>query len=71
VPTARPGNHRVVATRRDRRWFFGAVLAWLAVAIVVREFLEASFDPLRLLLRLALAVVLAWFLARLLTRDGR
>jgi RsiW-degrading membrane proteinase PrsW (M82 family) len=60
-----------VAGRRDRRWFFGAVLAWLTVAIVVREFLEASFDPLRLLLRLALATVLAWFLARLLTRDGR
>ena len=62
-------DHLSVAERWGGWWFFGAVLTWLAVAIVVREFLEASFDPLRVLLRLALAAVLAWFVARLLTRD--
>lgn len=48
-------------------WMLGGFFAWLAIAILVKEFLDPPFDPVRVLVRLALAGLMAWFFAWLFT----
>ncbi|SDY88849.1 hypothetical protein SAMN05661080_04919 [Modestobacter sp. DSM 44400] len=56
--------------RRTRLWF-GGLFAWLCVGIVVSEFRDPPFDPVRVLFNLVLATLMAWFLAWLFVKVSR
>jgi hypothetical protein len=53
--------------RRTRLWF-GGLFAWFCVGIAVGEFRDPPFDPVRALVSLVLAGLMAWFLVWLFTK---
>ncbi|SDX51228.1 hypothetical protein SAMN05661080_00256 [Modestobacter sp. DSM 44400] len=57
--------------RRRRRRIRTGVLAWLTICVVVSEFLSPPFDPVRPVVRLVPAGLVAWCLRGVFTRDSR
>ncbi|MGY1630930.1 hypothetical protein ACI784_04355 [Geodermatophilus sp. SYSU D01186] len=58
---------------RHRTWIAVAVFVWLVGGIVVGEFVDGPFDPVRVLVHLVLAGLVAWFIGWLFRgadRDG-
>jgi hypothetical protein len=62
---------RVSLGQRRRRLWFGGLFAWFCVGIVVKELRDPPFDPVRVLVNLVLAALLAWFLAYIFTKAMR
>ncbi|MGY1820415.1 hypothetical protein [Geodermatophilus sp. SYSU D00079] len=48
---------------RHCSWIAGAVFVWLVGGVVVGEFLDGPFDPLRVLVNVVLAGLVAGFVA--------
>lgn len=62
---------RVRLHQRKRRLWFGGLFAWFCVGIVVKELRDPPFDPVRMLVNLLLAALMAWFFVWLFTKAVR
>jgi surface polysaccharide O-acyltransferase-like enzyme len=56
---------------RHCRWIGVAVFVWIVGGIVVGELLDGPFDPVRVVVNLVLAALVAWFVAWLFRASDR
>lgn len=57
--------------KRKQRLVLGGIFAWLVIGVLVSEFLDPPFDLVRVVFRLVLAALMAWFLSWIFTRSAR
>ena len=64
-------DDHAVTTGARRRWVTPAGVAWMLMVVVAGELRDLPVDPVRAVVHLVLAALLASFVVRLVTRRSR